>query len=179
MIYDTSNGVGTGTISEFSWMDATMWVTHDLNLQAVGDGSGGAGNLIKGDMLYDAYGLFDIPLSVIWDASGFLNTSAYTVGQTIANTGATPASDAVASLGSYQIGSSPFATTTLDSVLPLSDDGIGGIPLTSGPFKDFSPNIDVTSMTVISVSTVPVPAAVWLFGSGLIGLFGFARRRKS
>lgn len=28
------------------------------------------------------------------------------------------------------------------------------------------------------VSSVPVPAAVWLFGSGLIGLIGFARRKK-
>ena len=29
------------------------------------------------------------------------------------------------------------------------------------------------------VSAVPVPAAVWLFGSGLIGLVGLARRKKS
>ncbi len=28
------------------------------------------------------------------------------------------------------------------------------------------------------VSAVPVPAAVWLFGSGLIGLIGFAKRKK-
>jgi hypothetical protein len=28
-------------------------------------------------------------------------------------------------------------------------------------------------------SLVPVPAAVWLFGSGLLGLFGVARRRKA
>ncbi|MEN8133094.1 MAG: hypothetical protein ABFS45_23535 [Pseudomonadota bacterium] len=28
------------------------------------------------------------------------------------------------------------------------------------------------------VSAVPVPAAVWLFGSGLIGLLGFARRKR-
>jgi hypothetical protein len=28
------------------------------------------------------------------------------------------------------------------------------------------------------VSSVPVPAAAWLFGSGLIGLFGFSRRRN-
>ena len=28
------------------------------------------------------------------------------------------------------------------------------------------------------VSAVPVPAAVWLFGSGLIGLFGVARKRR-
>ena len=31
----------------------------------------------------------------------------------------------------------------------------------------------------VSVSAVPVPAAVWLFGSGLIGLAGFARRKKA
>jgi hypothetical protein len=31
----------------------------------------------------------------------------------------------------------------------------------------------------LEVSAVPVPAAVWLFGSGLIGLIGIARRRRS
>jgi len=30
-----------------------------------------------------------------------------------------------------------------------------------------------------TVSAVPVPAAVWLFGSGLLGLLGVARRRQS
>ncbi|MGB5472528.1 MAG: DNRLRE domain-containing protein [Gammaproteobacteria bacterium] len=30
----------------------------------------------------------------------------------------------------------------------------------------------------LSITTVPVPAAVWLFGSGLLGLIGVARRRK-
>ena len=30
----------------------------------------------------------------------------------------------------------------------------------------------------VNVSAVPVPAAVWLFGSGLIGLVGIARRRS-
>jgi len=32
---------------------------------------------------------------------------------------------------------------------------------------------------VREVSAVPVPAAVWLFGSGLLGLIGVARRKKS
>ena len=30
-----------------------------------------------------------------------------------------------------------------------------------------------------AVATVPVPAAVWLFGSGLLGLVGVARRKKA
>lgn len=30
----------------------------------------------------------------------------------------------------------------------------------------------------LAVSEVPVPAAVWLFGSGLVGLMGFKRRKK-
>ena len=33
------------------------------------------------------------------------------------------------------------------------------------------------SVTVSGVSPVPVPAAVWLFGSGLIGLLGFMKRK--
>ena len=32
---------------------------------------------------------------------------------------------------------------------------------------------------VPQISTVPLPAAVWLFGSGLIGLAGLARRKKA
>jgi hypothetical protein len=31
----------------------------------------------------------------------------------------------------------------------------------------------------LSISAVPVPAAVWLFGSGLLGLVGMARRKKA
>ena len=29
------------------------------------------------------------------------------------------------------------------------------------------------------LNAVPIPAAVWLFGSGLIGLIGIARRKKA
>ncbi|HFD81339.1 MAG TPA: VPLPA-CTERM sorting domain-containing protein, partial [Gammaproteobacteria bacterium] len=32
---------------------------------------------------------------------------------------------------------------------------------------------------VIEASVVPLPAAVWLFGSGLVGLAGIARRKKT
>ena len=32
---------------------------------------------------------------------------------------------------------------------------------------------------VVDIAPVPVPAAVWLFGSGLLGLVGVARRKKA
>lgn len=41
-----------------------------------------------------------------------------------------------------------------------------------------SMNRDTGSLLVRSVSPVPIPAAAWLCGSGLIGLTGFARRKK-
>lgn len=33
-------------------------------------------------------------------------------------------------------------------------------------------------MVIQEVSSVPIPAAAWLFGSGLISLIGFSRRKK-
>ena len=35
------------------------------------------------------------------------------------------------------------------------------------------------SLLQVDVRVVPVPAAVWLFGSGLLGLVGIARRKKA
>jgi hypothetical protein len=37
---------------------------------------------------------------------------------------------------------------------------------------------DLTVITAGSVPSVPVPAAAWLFGSGLVGLVGVARRKR-
>jgi hypothetical protein len=38
---------------------------------------------------------------------------------------------------------------------------------------------DSVDITAAPISAVPVPAAVWLFGTGLIGLVGFSKRRKA
>lgn len=98
-------------------------------------------------------------------------------------------------------GPAPLATTTLNTTSlcvpsspgsgecigiavtgsdPFFDDGIAGSPQIDGPFPGMQVSIDIgsgDSLTVLSVSAVPVPAAVWLFGSGLLGLIGIARRK--
>ena len=42
-----------------------------------------------------------------------------------------------------------------------------------------SPTASPFSVDNIRLSAVPIPAAVWLFGSGLIGLIGIAKRKKA
>ena len=62
---------------------------------------------------------------------------------------------------------------------PLCDDGVSGVRMATAPFPGHGANFDMTSLTVTSIQTVPVPAAVWLFGSGLLGLVGVARRKAA
>jgi hypothetical protein len=82
-------------------------------------------------------------------------------------------------------GASPAFTLTGS---PLQDAGAGmwtGTIVSAGNINganwvgftnvQFSEVFNVT----VSANAVPVPAAVWLFGSGLLGLVGVARRRKS
>jgi hypothetical protein len=55
-------------------------------------------------------------------------------------------------------------------------DGRSGsfeLQLTESGFFDFTSK----GIAVTNINTVPVPAAVWLFGSGLLGLVGAARRK--
>lgn len=53
------------------------------------------------------------------------------------------------------------------------DSGFGGW------HRDSAFPVEYYASTKWSVSSVPIPAAVWLFGSGLVGLIGIARRKKA
>lgn len=79
------------------------------------------------------------------------------------------------------------STVTLDGIFGqetfLFGDTFRGVTSVSwiqeGDWHQFD-NIVVDNVTgTINSSIIPVPAAVWLFGSGLLGLFGIARRKKA
>ena len=71
-----------------------------------------------------------------------------------------------------------------DYFVPWTDlEGSVVFIMLSGEAELFMPSLSITVdgneyLTNLSVAAVPVPAAVWLFGSGLISLVGFARSKK-
>jgi len=77
--------------------------------------------------------------------------------------------------GSYvdQIYTGSNFSVDLRSLNPNGVNGFDGFTNTE------SFTVDTLNISVSGVSAVPVPAAAWLFGSGLIGLFGFARKKSS
>lgn len=88
--------------------------------------------------------------------------------------------------GQIAVGLSFDWSTNYDiPVLAIFDCAAGvcsgqAMPMAAGPFPDQEPAWTGTgSITQGAPAEVPVPAAVWLFGSGLVGLAGIARRRKT
>lgn len=69
--------------------------------------------------------------------------------------------------------STPFADVVAN-VTRLAFD----LEVTSGSSSYFASGIEA-GLDNVKLNPIPVPAAVWLFGSGLLGLAGVARRRKS
>ena len=65
--------------------------------------------------------------------------------------------------------------------LPVeTSTGTGTVPATAFAFAGTTGKFQSTSTPVgIEVTAVPLPAAAWLLGSGLMGLIGVARRRRA
>lgn len=182
LTFDTNTGVGSSGISitmndGFLGSPATF---HDITMSPGLDP-----NILDGNVLVDWNGNIDMSLHVQWDATGLYNAINFglEVGDTISGTNlirnnttifdvasATPYSDLLQLNLIDMQGPAPLAATS------------GSLGFTDGPFPGIRGYFDIGSgnslhVTSYSVSTVPVPAAVWLFGTGLLALVGVARRK--
>lgn len=199
---NTDTGHGTGTLNGFEFFGSGPTFFDNFEIQAVGDGAGGPGTLVIANIELFWSDNGNIPFQIVLDAAGLINSifTDLAVGNTYDQTScstscAIPASNDLGvdsfGLDPLTIGPVPMATTTFDvtgtsgkatvltDLTVDSDDGIGGSPFDNGPFPGHSVNLDFTSFTVTKVSTVPIPASVWLFSSGLLGLLSLTRRKKS
>ncbi len=75
--------------------------------------------------------------------------------------------------GSINLGDTPGWGSDTSVNLTIQNN-LSATTLASGEIAWIQKKFSVTVPTVI-----PVPAAVWLFGSGLLGLLGIARRKKT
>lgn len=92
------------------------------------------------------------------------------------NFDATGSSDPEGDLLYYDWDFGDFSTGV--GATPSHEYNLPGLYTASLMVTDAYGNIDFDTVN-INVSAVPVPPAVWLFGTGLIGLIGVARRKKS
>ena len=67
----------------------------------------------------------------------------------------------------------------VDTILPNTvESGKGDLNMAAQWFRTLGVGESFTYTQTMDLSNVPVPAAVWLFGSGLVGLIGVARRKQ-
>ena len=119
---------------------------------------------------------------VVYTMSGFLHQA---LRSDLNNPGGyeiylTDTSSTIPASGKY-LGFLGQTSSTAEGWLQYSFSFTATAEMSNLSFLMFAPISDVSAypgLDSVSLSAVPVPAAVWLFGSGLLGLIGVARRKS-
>lgn len=166
--YTGPGGAHNMTLSSPTKFNSYNWTAHDIQVFAPGTYSFntalGGGNAESGiqtltvgagqlgaHMLFDWNGNNNIDVSVLWNPNGVFGTTA---------------------------AQQSLTGTAVWNAVSIDGDGNGspGIKMAlGGPFANFQANFNLNGITP---AAVPLPAAVWLLGSGLLGLVGVARRKS-
>ena len=204
--YTGPGSISNVTAVSTTLFSSNLWTAHDIQAfgtgtytfdvtLGAGTGTGGGGNPTNDNetgtismtiptgqlgihMLFDWNGNHNIDVAVVAGAApaafgsglGATTDGVTTCGLIGGGTGSNCLWDG-AGFGSdgQPLGSQVWQLVSIDP----DGDGTPGIPMAAGgPFQFFNGNFNA------NLTPVPIPAAVWLFGSGLMGLVGVARRRK-
>ena len=172
--YTGPGSVSNMTLSSPSTFFSYNWVAHDIQVfrpgsytfdTTLGGGNAETGmqNLTVGAKQLGAHMLFD------WGKPG-----ATSCGKASCNIDVSVLWNPNAAFGGPQglSGAGLWNASSIDG----DADGIMGIVMNNGgPFGGFSANFNLQGITP---AAVPLPPAVWLLGSGLLGLVGVARRKS-
>jgi hypothetical protein len=188
--YTGPGGASNATISSPTLFFGAGWVAHTVQIFGPGtysfDSSTGGGNGESG-LVTMTVGSGQLGAHMLFNWGGNDNidvVNVYNIGTTFASCGSS-VTDAYASNCMWTGAANPTPANTTSTVWMLAStddnaDGTLGVPMAAGgPFGGFNANFNLKgTLTELPPAVIPVPAAVWLFGSGLLGLVGIARRKK-
>jgi len=166
---------------------ATFHATINIDVTATTTGFSMASFTLLESGDYQLDGGTDVGGGASVDAQGFFQVSSNT-----SITGCPGPTDLCQGTATYGVGALP---DTADVATTWDMGGTINLGDTTGWGSDTSVNLTIQNNLSaettalgehafiqkkfsVSIPQVPVPAAVWLFGSGLIGLIGIARRKK-
>jgi hypothetical protein len=151
----------------------TIEGTVDAGEEAFGPGSNAFG-LSFGDTI-TASGLFTADLGTVGSETGtvyFSTGTGNTLSIDLNGTVLTETDD-----DGFLSGLGPFLTFNAGALTDFDFQTSGVFNSSFLSFDNFENSTMFGSWTSVTLTEVPVPAAVWLLGSGLLGLVGIARRK--
>jgi len=201
--YTGLTSVSNVTASSTTAFSSNIWTAHNIQVfvpgsysfdTALGGGNGESGIMsatvpsgyLGMHMLFDWGGNYNIDVFVVAAGnsiygSGKLfssDTKACSGGYTKASQTALNVKNCLFDAGGYVTGQTNVTNQVwMLATVDGNGDGIMGIPMAAGgPFGSFNAGFNATMAP--TPDAVPVPAAAWLLGSGLLGLVGIGRRKN-
>lgn len=148
-------------------------ILNDLNVEVLADGMGGssgAGVIAAGTVVASHYIFFD-PLNFV-SQIGTVTFDSDILG-ILTSVGSLNASDSLLNTGVTYLNPALRGLESGDNVSILS------LKMIEVDWSASTPGDYVRVLTAFSPSAVPVPAAIWLFGSAIVGLIGLKRRKTA
>lgn len=157
-------------LNTYTYAGASTTITLDINLTGMLSNPGSAFTNIEADVyIINPNDLFGMPFTNI---SAFFGEGVFPITQTSVSIGDALTTSATDSLSITLNDGDEFAVWAL---LYIGGGNGGQVQAMNSLDLTFSNNTGLSS----PASVVPVPAAIWLFASGLLGLVGIARRKNA